>query len=116
MDNPRPQGRVVCVTFEGVLNDAGEWRGEEDLGEPRVGARAFVERLREHGWEVVILTALDPARVRAWLERHTFAERHDQRERPPARAYLDPRALRFDGNFEGLEARLDAFHPYWEPQ
>lgn len=114
MDNPRPQGHAVVIEFDGVLNDLGAWRGEDDLGLPREGAQALVAALREHGWEVVIVTHREPARVRGWLATHGFAERHAQREHPPATVTLSARALRFDGHFQGLLARLLSFKPHWE--
>lgn len=114
MDNPRPQGKTVCLDFDGVLNDYRGWTTEDDLGAPRPGAQAFVAALRARGWELVIVSTRDPGRVQAWLRANGFAETHAQREKPPAVVYLDDRALRFDGRFEGLEERIANFTAYWE--
>lgn len=101
---------VICVDFDGVLNagHAGE------LGEPVPGAREFLAELVEVA-DVAICSARGNTRIaqgniRWWLREHCpeAAERvHFPDGKPAAHAYLDDRAVRFEGTFPDVQELLD---------
>ena len=110
-----PPLRTVCVDWNGVLDTYGGYRGPEHFDPPRPGADAFLARLKEMGFRVVILSARDPADVWAWLRRHGLdAHVDDVTDRKvPAFAYVDDRAVPFRGDYEEVLDALTRFRPHW---
>jgi len=109
-----PVGRkTVCVDLDGVLLPWGPLL--EDREPPR-GAGNALQRLRDEGYWVVILTsrfsptwwASDPSIVPGqqilyvyeWLDRHAIPYDLVTCEKVPALVYIDDRAVRFEGDQE----------------
>jgi hypothetical protein len=111
----KQQQKTVCVDFDGVLAEYQGWMGPEILGAPRAGAMFFLKSLCEMGFRVVVLTTRDPEKVGEWLERYGYQHFVDRvtREKPPALAYIDDRALCFRGDFTETLVALRAFKPFW---
>lgn len=105
----------VCVDFDGVLAQYAGWTGPDNLGSPRPGAKFFLEEIAKLGMKVVILTTRDPVRIQFWLLENGLSELVDRvtREKPPAVAYIDDRAIVFRGNFSDALTDLKRFVPYW---
>jgi hypothetical protein len=106
---------VVCVDLDGVLNVFDEWRGPEYFHPPRDGAREFLEGLQAAGYRVVVFTVRWHEWVREWLVRHGLGELVDDvtDRKPPAHAYLDDRAVCFEGDFGHALEKIVAFRPFW---
>ena len=106
---------VVCVDLDGVLNLFDEYRGPEYFHPPRAGAREFLLALRNSGYRVVVFTVRWHEWVRAWLQQHGLADCVDDvtDRKPPAHAYLDDRAVCFDGDFGAALQRIREFRPFW---
>ncbi len=107
--------RTVCVDFNGVLDMYTGWR-PDFMYPPREGVDDFLRRLNDMGFRVVILTAIDPECIREWLVKHGL-ERHVAdvvREKPPATAYIDDRAICFRGDFDQTLRELQSFRAHWE--
>ena len=64
--------QIVCVDFNGVLDDYTGWKGADHLDQPRRGARAFLEELLARGYEIVIFTTSYEADRWAWVRAHGF--------------------------------------------
>lgn len=110
---PEGNGQVVCVDLDGVLADYHGWKGSAQIGALLSGAREFLAALAERGYYVVILTARqDHDAVRAWLDSHELAYRRVTSTKVPAIAYIDDRALRFDGSWFDM-ARQIGRKPWW---
>ena len=70
---------------------------------PIEGAREALSQLRENGWHIILHTArhFNHWKVtRAWLEEYGFEYDEIVYGKPPARYYIDDRAMRFEGNWE----------------
>lgn len=101
---------TLAVDFDGVLhNYDGRWKGHSSIeGEPVDGAIAWLRGMLDE-FDVVIhttrgATVLGQNAVLSWLERaglelELYPTLHVTDEKPPALAYLDDRALRFQGVF-----------------
>ncbi len=110
------QRPTVCVDLDGVLNTFDEWRGADFFHPPREGARQFLSELQAAGYRVVILTVRWHEWVSAWLARNGLADFVDEvtDRKPSAHAYVDDRAVCFQGDFDATLARVRSFRPFWE--
>jgi len=92
---------TVCIDLDGVLNTFDEWRGPEFFHAPRPGAREFLEGLQRAGYRVVVFTVRWHEWVSAWLVENHLSEFVDEvtDRKPPAHAYVDDRAICFQGDF-----------------
>ena len=107
---------VVCVDLDGVLNEFDQWRGARYFHPPRPGARAFLQRLHELGYEVVVFTVRWKPHVVQWLAEHGLAEfvAEVTDKKPAAHVYIDDRALCFRGDFQEVLALVPQFRAHWE--
>lgn len=108
--------KTVCVDFDGVLNTYDGWQGEEALFEPRPGASDFLFALFQQGCRVVVFTTRPADRVWQWLRYYEIDGLVDDitDHKPPATAYIDDRAIRFDGDFAATLAEFSGFKAHWE--
>lgn len=106
----------VCVDFDGVLAEYDGWKGPENLGAPRPGAAEFLQEINDLGMKVIILTTRNPLTVRVWLDDLGIDHLVDRvtREKPPALAYIDDRAIPYEGDFGAVLWKLVRFTPYWK--
>lgn len=114
----RQNGRTVCVDLNGVLDTYRGWQGYVSWHPPRQGAAEFLQSLDREGFRVVVLTVRNTAEAWRWLEEYGL-DRHVAEvtnRKPPAVAYVDDRAVCFQGDFnETFESLLD-FEPHWHGQ
>lgn len=107
---------TVCVDFNGVLDTYAGWVKDGNGAEypPRPGVQTFLEVLHQQ-YVVVVCTAIEPVHVIWWLSKHNLDMYVDDvtNIKPPAVAYIDDRAIRFDGNFQECLDALQGFQPYW---
>ena len=106
---------IVCVDFDGVLNDYEGWRGPNYMYSPRPDAREFLLALQEN-YTVAIFSTRDPWRLREWLEYYHMSYDKIVTKKVPAVAYIDDRALRFDGNYNKILYELKNFKTHWEKE
>ena len=103
--------KTICVDFDGVLNEYDGYE-EEDLGEPLTGSKEFIKELRKK-YKVVILTSRQKEQVIGWLNNNGFPSMKVTNRKVPAVAYIDDRAIQFNGNYKKVISRLKNFKPYW---
>lgn len=108
--------KTVCIDFDGVLNN---YKGfdENYLGEPKPFVEDFLCKIDDY-FDVVIFTARDINKVESWFYQHGLENIPIKitNEKVPAVAYIDDRAIRFDGNFNETLKELFDFEPYWKTQ
>ena len=102
--------KTICVDFDGVLNEYGY--EERDLGEPLTGSKEFIKELRRK-YKVVILTSRPKEQVIHWLRNNGFPSMKVTNCKVPAVAYIDDRAIQFNGSYKKVISRLKNFKPYW---
>lgn len=102
----------VCVDFDGVLNNY-RYFDKDNLFKPRPGAKEFLERLSQD-YIVIIFTARDTSKVKEWLDLYEFKYDKVTNVKEGAMAYIDDRAIHFDGNYKRTLHTLDSFKTYWE--
>ena len=103
--------KTICVDFDGVLNEYDGYE-EGDLGEPLTGSKEFIKELRKK-YKVVILTSRQKEQVIDWLNNNGFPSMKVTNRKVPAVAYIDDRAIQFNGNYKKVISRLKNFKPYW---
>lgn len=103
--------KTICVDFDGVLNEYDGYE-EGDLGEPLTGSKEFIKELRKK-YEVVILTSRQKEQVIDWLNNNGFPSMKVTNRKVPAVAYIDDRAIQFNGNYKKVISQLKNFKPYW---
>lgn len=113
-----PNVKTVCIDFNGVLDTYTGWTKDMIDGTeygPRPGVQEFLEQVNELGYRPVILTAIEPFAVMAWLKKYGLWHLiHDVTNiKPAAIAYIDDRAIQFNGDFQEVLGQLIGFKPYW---
>lgn len=102
--------KTICVDFDGVLNEYNGYE-EGDLGEPLSGSQVFIKELRRK-YKVVILTSRPKEQVINWLSNNGFPSMKVTNRKVPAVAYIDDRAIRFNGNYQTIYEAVN-LKPYW---
>lgn len=103
--------KTICVDFDGVLN---EYNGYEEgnLGEPLSASKEFIRQLRKK-YKVVILTSRPKEQVIDWLNDNGFPSMEVTDRKIPAVAYIDDRAIQFNGSYIQTIYEAVNFKPYW---
>jgi hypothetical protein len=112
-----PEVPIVCVDLNGVLDSYTGWKHADHWDPPRPGAHAFLQRLVEQGFAVVVFTTRHHVQARRWLREHgllTYVSAVTRRK-PPAHVFVDDRAVCFRGSFEETLERVANFKAHWEP-
>ena len=112
------KGKTICLDFDGVLAEYHGWEGPHHHGLPLPSAREFLERLRDAGVTVVVLTSREGSEeIKAWFKPHNLPMPSKvTNKKVPANAYVDDRAVHFDGDFSHLLKDLKKFKPHWKDQ
>ena len=115
----REKKKTVVFDFDGVIHSyKSGWKGSNIIPDPPVpGIGKAIADIREAGYEVVVVSTrcAEPAgygAVRAWLMDNGIEVDAVLTYKPPAIAYIDDRAICFDGRTEKLLGRIKAFVPW----
>ena len=106
---------IVAVDFDGVLNRYTGWKGENKLFEPQSGVKYFLKKLNED-YDVVIFTCRNTEKVKKWLKDNELDMyiKGVTENKPKAIAYIDDRAINYDGSYEKTLKKLKDFKTWWE--
>ena len=115
--------KTVVFDFDGVIHSyTSGWQGEDTILDPPVpGIREALKEIRDAGYEVVVVstrcaTIKGHGAIEAWLYDNGLREYIDKvcKEKPPAVAYIDDRAICFDGHPEALLKKIKNFQPWYK--
>ena len=115
--------RTVVFDFDGVIHSyTSGWQGEDAIPDPPVpGIREALKEIHDAGYEVVVVstrcaTIKGHGAIEAWLYDNGLREHIDKvcKEKPPAVAYIDDRAICFDGHPETLLKKIQNFQPWYK--
>lgn len=115
--------KTVVFDFDGVIHSyTSGWLGETTIPDPPVpGIREALKEIHGAGYEVVVVstrcaTAKGKGAIEAWLYNNGLREYIDKvcKEKPPAIAYIDDRAICFDGHPENLLKKIQSFEPWYK--
>jgi hypothetical protein len=101
------EARTVCVDLDFTLCACDNSEYADAV--PVEGAADALSQMRKAGWFVVIHTGRHFNHWRttaAWLARHGFEYDQIVFGKPPARFYIDDRAIHFDGDWPAVVDRL----------
>lgn len=113
--------KTVVFDFDGVIHSyTSGWKGIDCIPDPPVpGTKEAIAEIRAAGYEVVVLSSrcsnVDGYRaVESWLYNHGIRVDRVVDYKPPAVAYIDDRAICFDGKPETLLGKIQAFKPWYK--
>jgi len=94
---------VVCLDFDGVLTESKGPYQANHFGPPIRQGMNLLRLVIAHGYQPVILTARkETDSVAEWLGTHGFPGLMVTNHKVPAIAYIDDRAIHFDGSSSAL--------------
>ena len=118
---------VVAVDFDGTISEYEGWQGPGVFGPPIKGCREALTRIRLRGYTIIINTTrgVDIYDVKDYLDHHDIpydlintnasnAPDNISDKKIIADVYIDDRALRFDGRWEGMPQQVDWFMPWYK--
>lgn len=113
--------KTVVFDFDGVINSyKSGWLGAKELPDPPVeGIDGVIQDLRLKGFEVCVVSSRceHPGGMMAildYLEKHKIVVDNVVLHKPPALAYVDDRAVVFNGKTEGLVDQIVNLKAWWE--
>lgn len=99
---------TIVMDFDGVIHSykSGWHKGQKvtDIyDEPVEGIKETIANLREQGFAIVIVssrcrTLFGRMAIKKWLKKYGIVVDAVQRDKPPARCYVDDRAICFSGD------------------
>lgn len=106
--------KKIYIDFDGVLNTYTGWKDGE-LFEPKEGVKDFLKELSKK-YEIYIFSTRNPLDIADWLTEHNIKQyvSNITNVKAPAHAYIDDRAIKFDGDYAETIIELEKFRPYWQ--
>ena len=116
--------KYVCIDLDGTIAHYKAWEGETVFGEPIEGVQSALAQLQKENWKIIIYTTRsNQTLIEGYLKQHSIPFDYinynpDQPEnaiggKPYAEAYIDDRAIQFNGNWPATVNELLYFAP-WE--
>lgn len=102
------EARTICIDVDWTICRCPNGADYRDAI-PVPGAKEAIQELRRAGWVVVLFTARHFNHwhtTTEWLRRNGFEYDHLAFGKPPARFYVDDRAIPFKGSWDELVASL----------
>ena len=104
---------TVAVDFDGVIADYHGWAGAFQFGNILPGAKEALQELKDMGYAIVVFTTRgDTPAIREYLTKNQIPYDSVTDKKIKAEVYIDDRAMRFDGTWDGIPNRVHAFKPW----
>ena len=106
---------MICVDFDGVLNTYQGYDGD-NLYYLRPGAREFLETLSKE-YRVVVFSTRKYHLIMKWLQSYDlmqYVENVTSIKPKYAVAFVDDRAIPFNGDYDEIIPKLRGFRTWWE--
>lgn len=111
--------RTIVFDFDGVIHSyTSGWQGIDVINDPPVeGIKECIDDLRIDGYDVVIVstrchTDAGKEAIERYLRKHQISHDGVVEHKPPAIAYVDDRAICFDGDAFALKDKIENFKSY----
>lgn len=105
--------KTIAVDFDGVLNNYIGY-DPDNLFTPRDGVEDFLIELNKE-FEIIIYSTRNKSHIIKWLEKYHLDKyvKEVTNNKPPAVAYIDDRAVRFNGDYNECLDNLQ-IKAYWQ--
>ena len=106
--------KLLCIDFDGVINNYTGNYNPDDLCKPREGVELFLKSL-SNNYFIYIFTSRNTLKVEQWMCKHNLIHyiSHITNIKEPAYAYIDDRAIKFNGDYDKTLTALEKFKPHW---
>lgn len=111
--------KTIVFDFDGVIHSyVSGWTGPTIIPDPPVdGIKESIASIRSAGYRVVVVSTRcahpdGRTAIMLYLRRHGIAVDGIRADKPPAVAYVDDRAITFDGHPETLLKKIQDFKPW----
>lgn len=100
--------KVLAIDFDHTIHDTANPVPGKKMGAPIVDAKEALQHFRAQGYQIVIHTAWrigDDGRLKVikdWLDFYGIPYDDITNIKPKADAYIDDKAIRFEGNWEEI--------------
>jgi len=119
--NKAKSNQNICFDFDGVINSyKSGWQGATIISDPPVeGVKEAIDEFKKAGYNIVICSSRaktiggKQAIVEYLKKYHIYYDRVDS-DKPPAIAYIDDRAIQFNGNVNDLVDDFNSFKPWYQ--
>lgn len=107
--------KTIAVDFDGVLNNYIGY-DKNNLFTPRDGVEDFLIELNKE-FDIIIFSTREKSKIIKWLEKYHLDKYITlvTNEKPPAVAYIDDRAIRFNGSYKECLNNLTV-NAYWQKE
>lgn len=110
----------IVFDFDGVIHSyKSGWQGADVISDPPVeGIREAINDIRKAGYKVYVVSSrcsssIGITSVQEWLVKYSIYVDGVCQEKPPAVAYIDDRAICFDGDSKSLLEKIENFEPWY---
>lgn len=114
---------TIVFDFDGVIHSYIDgWQGDDVATDPPVeGIGEALRQIHQAGYNIVVVSSR--CRTRGGMDCvNDYLLKHDMlkyvslitKEKPPAIAYIDDRAICFDGHPETLLSKIQQFKPWYK--
>ena len=106
---------TISIDLDEVLDNYTRYE-DNSIPEIRQGAKEFIQKLHESGYNLVLFTNRKPLSASKWLIKNDLDEYFSDvtNIKPMAIIYIDDRALKFEGDYDKTLNQIKDFNVYWK--